>query len=87
MTKNVLCQGGSEKSGDGSLKTAFHHGRPRISDIVTGHVGALDASGGKNLALVGCGPKAMTHDIRLAFDDVSKIPDVNVDFHLAAFGW
>ncbi|KAJ5857299.1 hypothetical protein N7455_008193 [Penicillium solitum] len=87
LTKNVLCQAESEKSGDGALKTTFYHGRPRISDIVTSHVGALDSSGGKNLALVGCGPKAMAHDIRLAFDDVSKIPDVNVDFHLAPFGW
>lgn len=87
LTKNVPCQGESEKSGDTSLKTTFYHGRPGISDIVTSHAGALDSSEGKNLALVGCGPKAMAHDIRLAFDDVSKIPDVNVDFHLAPFGW
>lgn len=87
LTKNVLCEGRSEKSGDGSLKTTFYHGRPRISDIVTSHVGALDSSGDKNLSMIGCGPKAMAHDICLAFGDVSKITNVNVDFHLAPFGW
>ena len=42
-----------------------------------------------NLALVSYSPKAIAYDIRLArlaFNDISKIPDINMDFHLAAFG-
>lgn len=85
--KDVSCEEGSEKSGDGPLKTTFSYGRPIISDIVTSHAEGLDSCGGKQLALVGCGPKAMAHDIRLAFGDLSEIPHLNVDFHLAPFGW
>jgi hypothetical protein len=87
LTPNLLCEVGSEKPEPGPLKTTFYHGRPDISNIVTKQVEVLDSAGGTRLALVGCGPKAMAHDIRLTFVDISKIPQVNVDFYLAPFGW
>ncbi|KAJ5512016.1 FAD-binding 8 [Penicillium expansum] len=86
-TPSALREVGSEKPGPGPFLTTFYHGRPDISNIVTNQVEVLESAGGKRLALVGCGPKAMAHDIRLSFVDISKIPQVNVDFHLAPFGW
>ncbi|CAI7618080.1 unnamed protein product [Penicillium pancosmium] len=74
-------------AGTGTLKTTFVQGRPIINDVVRSQVETLRSSGEKQLALVGCGPATMAHDIRLSFVEASNDPEVAVDFHLAPFAW
>lgn len=70
-----------------TLKMTFVHGRPIISDVVRSQIETLRSSGEKKLALVGCGPATMAHDIRLSFVESSNDGQTAVDFHLAPFGW
>ncbi|KAJ5802399.1 uncharacterized protein N7503_004849 [Penicillium pulvis] len=70
-----------------TLKITFVHGRPIISDVVGSQIETLRSSGEKKLALVGCGPATMAHDIRLSFVESSNDGQAAVDFHLAPFGW
>lgn len=77
----------STNTSTGTVKTIFAHGRPIIKDVVQSEIKALYSSGEKKLALVGCGPPTMAHDIRLAFVESSIDEQVTVDFHLAPFGW
>lgn len=85
--EKVLSEVSSEDSGPGPLRTTFCYGRPSINGIVTSQVERLHSSGAKKLALIGCGPMAMAHDIRLAFVEIREKPRVTIDFHLAPFGW
>lgn len=74
-------------AGTGILKTTFVQGRPTINDVVRSQIETLRSSEEKQLALVGCGPATMAHDIRLSFVESSNDAQVAVDFHLAPFGW
>ncbi|KAJ5527812.1 hypothetical protein N7513_011971 [Penicillium frequentans] len=70
-----------------TLGMNFTHGRPIISDVVRSQIETLRSSGEKKLALVGCGPATMAHDIRLSFFESSNDGQAAIDFHLAPFGW
>ncbi|KAJ5975030.1 hypothetical protein N7481_008737 [Penicillium waksmanii] len=86
-TEKVPSEEVPTNAGRGTLKTTFVQGRPMINDVIRSQIEALRLSGEKQLALVGCGPATMAHDIRLSFVESSNDAQVAVDFHLAPFGW
>ncbi|KAI2696876.1 hypothetical protein CBS147332_8839 [Penicillium roqueforti] len=75
------------QSAFGPLKTNFIHGRPIIRDVIRSQVESFNSYPEQQIALIGCGPDTMAHDIRLSFAESSKETDVNIIFHLAPFGW
>lgn len=87
LVENASTENTSSNHSQETVKKAFLCGRPNISAVIGNKIEIIHSSGGKQLALVGCGPETMAHDIRNSFAENACNEHVAVDFHLAPFGW
>ncbi|OJJ51831.1 hypothetical protein ASPZODRAFT_22254 [Penicilliopsis zonata CBS 506.65] len=64
----------------------FYNGRPDLTAAVVSHARSFSSEETKSLAIIGCGPRSMTHSTRVAIS-MAMESDLEVDYYLAPFDW